>query len=126
MKKDMKIKERTYQFALEIIKLTRKMPKDTTGFVLGNQLMKSGTSVGANVEEATGAYSKDDFTYKMSLALKEARESNYWLRLLRDSGIIKNTKIDESIKEAKNLKNILSAIVKTSKEGKGRKVKAGS
>lgn len=78
MKKNMKIKERTYQFALEIIKLTRKMPKDTTGFVLGNQLMKSGSSVGANVEEAT------------------------------------------------NLKNILSAIVKTSKEGKGRKVKAGS
>jgi four helix bundle protein len=92
-----KIKERSFEFAIKIIQLVKHIPKDTTGFVIGKQLIKSGTSIGANVEEATGAYSKDDFTYKMSIALKEARETNYWLRLLRDSGIIINSKVEDYI-----------------------------
>ncbi len=116
MKDDKKIKERAYEFSINIIKLTIKLPKDTAGFVLGRQLMKSGTSIGANVEEATGAFSKDDFIFKMNIALKEARESNYWLRLIRDAGLLKDINIEEILEESENLKNILSAIVKTSKE----------
>ncbi len=116
MKNDIKIKERAYEFAIKIIKLTKKLPKDTGGFVLGRQLIKSGTSIGANVEEATGAFSKDDFIFKMNIALKEARETNYWLRLIRDAGMLKNPEVEDTLNESKNIKNILSAIVKTSKE----------
>jgi len=116
MKDDKKIKERAYDFSINIIKLVIKLPKDTAGLVLGRQLVKSGTSIGANVEEATGAFSKDDFIFKMNIALKEARESNYWLRLIRDAGLLKEINIKEILDESENLKNILSAIVKTSKE----------
>lgn len=86
------------------------------GFVLGRQLVKSGTSIGANVEEATGAFSKDDFIFKMNIALKEARETNYWLRLLYDSGMLKTEDVKNALRESEHLKNIISAIVKTSKE----------
>jgi four helix bundle protein len=79
------IKERTYDFALRIIKLSKSIPTTREGNILAKQVMRSGTSIGANVEEATGAFSKDDFTYKMNIALKEARETHYWLRLIRDS-----------------------------------------
>ncbi len=111
-----KIKERSFEFAINIIQLGKELPKDTAGFVLGKQLLRSGTSIGANIEEATGAYSKDDFTYKMNIALKEARETNYWLRLLKESGILNGVKIENYIEESLNLRNILSAIVKTAKE----------
>ena len=116
MRTDIKIKERSFEFAVGIITFTKKIPKDTTGFVIGKQLIRSGTSIGANIEEATGAYSKDDFTYKMSIALKESRETNYWLRLLRESGIIKNADVDDILEESQHIINIISAIVKTSKE----------
>jgi len=79
------IQKKSYQFALEIIKLVQQFPRTTVGFVIGNQLLKAGTSVGANVEEAIGGFRRNDFTYKMSIAQKEARESHYWLRLTRDS-----------------------------------------
>jgi four helix bundle protein len=115
MKDNKKVKGRTYEFSINIINFVRKLPTDTAGFVLGRQLLRSGTSIGANVEEATGAFSKDDFTFKMNIALKEARETNYWLRLLRDSGIIKEIDIKEALDESEHLKNILSAIVRTSK-----------
>jgi len=116
MKDNKKIKERTYEFAIEIINLVNKLPKNTGGYVLGRQLIRSGTSIGANIEEATAAFSKDDFIFKVSIALKEARETNYWLRLIKDSGLLKSVDLDSIISEAENIKNILSAIVKTSKE----------
>ncbi len=88
-KDNRKIKERSYEFAVHIIRIVGNVSKDPAGFILGRQLLKSGTSIGANIEEATGAFSKDDFTFKMNIALKEARETNYWLRLLYDSGMLK-------------------------------------
>jgi four helix bundle protein len=109
------ITDRTFNFSIDIVKFAKHIPKDPVGFVLGRQLIKSATSIGANVEEATGAYSKDDFTFKMNIALKEARETNYWLRLLRESGVVKNKAIEKLLDESLNVKNILSAIVKTSK-----------
>lgn len=116
MKDNKKIKERAYEFAIEIINLVNKLPKSTSGYVLGRQLIRAGTSIGANVEEATAAFSKDDFIFKVNIALKEARETNYWLRLVKDSELLRSSDIDPIISESDNIKNILSAIVKTSKE----------
>ena len=90
MKKDNIIKNKSYELALSIIKLVRDIPKCSEGYVICNQLCKSGTSVGANVEEAIAGFSKEDFSYKMNIALKEARESHYWLRLLKDSELVKS------------------------------------
>ena len=115
MSKQNIIKDKSYVFALEIIGLVRKFPNNNEGFILGKQLLRSATSIGANVEEAVGAFTKNDFTYKMNLALKEARETNYWLRLVRDSKLV-NTEIESYIKSSEELRKILIAIVKKSKD----------
>ena len=114
MVKENIIRDKSYAFALSIIDLVRKFPKQNDGFVIGKQLLRSGTSVGANVEEAIGAFSKKDFTYKMNSALKEARETHYWLRLVRDSKLVK-FELESHIEKAEELKRILSSIVKASK-----------
>lgn len=109
--KDNVVLNKSFDFALEIIELY-KILKSKNEFVISKQLLRSGTSVGANVEEATAAQSKKDFTTKMSIASKEARETRYWLRLLNQSKLVeydyKNylNKIDELIR-------IITAIVKT-------------
>ena len=115
MKKD--INERTYNFALRIIKLVRLLPKETAAFVIGRQLVASGTSIAANVEEAQGAFSKDDFIYKMQTAYKEALETNLWLRLVKDAEWCRNdTELKSLVQESLELKKILVSIVKSSKE----------
>ncbi len=110
------IVERSYRFALRIIKLVNSLPKNRTSDIIGRQLLKSGTSIGANIEEAQSGYSKNDFTNKMSIAQKEARETNYWLRLLRDSNQIKKDLITDILIESEELSKMLYSIVKTSKE----------
>jgi len=77
-------KDKTYKFALDIVILYRQMVRQSE-FILSKQLLRSGTSIGANVEEAIAGQSRKDFISKMSIASKEARETNYWLRLIRDS-----------------------------------------
>ena len=109
-----KLEERTSKFSLRIIKLVGTLPGSSLGNVLGSQVLRSGTSVGANVEEAIGAISKREFAYKMSIAAKEARETHYWLRLIRDSGLVKAE--FSLIQEALEIKKILSKTVKTAKE----------
>ena len=74
MKKKNIIQEKSYTFALEIIELVRKFPRNMEGLIIGRQLLRSATSVGANVEEAIGAFTKKEFSYKMSISLKEIRE----------------------------------------------------
>ena len=113
MKKD--ICNRTYVFALKVIGFVKKLPKETSAFVLGKQLVASAASVAANIEEAQGAFSKDDFIYKMQTAFKEALETNLWLRMIRDAKLVKNEEADSLIQESLELKKILSAIVKNSK-----------
>ena len=78
------IKEKSYSFALQIIRLYKSLLKQNE-FVLSKQLLRSGTSIGANVEEALAGQSRADFLSKMSIASKEARETHYWLRLIRDN-----------------------------------------
>jgi len=106
------IKDKTYQFALEIIFLYKKM-QDQNEFILSKQIVRSGTSIGANVEEATAAQSRKDFISKMSISSKEARETNYWLRLLRDSKLCERIDYTHLIKESEEIIKILTSIVKT-------------
>ena len=106
------IKEKTYQFALKIICLYRELIKNKE-FVLSKQLLRAGTSIGANVEEATAAQSKKDFISKMSIASKEARETNYWLRLLRDSKLCENKTLHCLLEESEEIIKLLTSIVKT-------------
>ena len=109
--KDNVVLNKSFDFALEIIELY-KILKSKNEFVISKQLLRSGTSIGANVEEATAAQTKRDFATKMAIASKEARETRYWLRLLNKSKFVeydyKNylNKIDELIR-------IITAIVKT-------------
>ena len=114
-----KLDERTYKFALRVLKLVDVLPRTTKGEILGRQALRSGTSIGANIEEAYAASSKRDFSNKMSIALKEARETHFWLRLIRDSGLIPDRQIEPLIQEALEVKLILGKTVATSKKTKG-------
>lgn len=111
--KDNIIQKKSYEFALQVIALYRKLCKSNE-FVLSKQLLRSGTSIGANVEEAQAGQSKADFISKMSIASKEAREANYWLRLLRDSRTIDEIEVKLLLAESEAIINILTSIVKTS------------
>ena len=114
MKTENKILEMTFDFSLQIISLYKKLIEQKE-FVISKQLLRSATSIGANVEEATAAQSRKDFISKMSIASKEARESKYWLRLLEKSKLVD---IDYSnyLITVEHLINILTKIVTTSQE----------
>ncbi|MGI8600519.1 MAG: four helix bundle protein [Chitinophagaceae bacterium] len=112
MKKENIILERSFDFALSIITLYQQLVSNKE-YVLSKQLLRSGTSIGANIEEATAAISKRDFIAKMSIASKEARETRYWLLLLQKSQIVKFD-FTAYINEINQIINILTAIVKTS------------
>lgn len=111
MNKPQDIRERTLEFAVKVITLAEQLPKTNAGNVLAKQLIRSGTSIGANVEEATAASSKEDFTYKMNIALREARETHYWLRIIKETKMISSAQIDSLLQEAEEIKKILGAIV---------------
>ena len=106
------IKEKSYNFAIDIVGLYKRMLKQNE-FILSKQIVRSGTSIGANVEEAIAAQSRKDFISKMSIASKEARETNYWLRLFRDTNLLKKTDLTKLIIESEELIKILTSIVKT-------------
>jgi four helix bundle protein len=111
-KKENIILTKTFNFAKNITKLYVELKKDKI-FELASQLFKSGTSIGANVEEAQAAQSKRDFIAKMSIAAKEARETKYWLRLLKETEI-SAVEVDNLLNDIEDIINILSKIVKTS------------
>jgi four helix bundle protein len=116
------IDKRVYEFTISIINFVRSLPSEMAARELGRQLLRSGTSIAANIEEARGGFSKEDFTYKMSVAFKEARETNLWLRLLCDTGIVSTKKLDGLLTESAEIRNILGATVKTSRSNrKGQK-----
>jgi four helix bundle protein len=107
------VKDKSYAFALRVISLTRWL-REQKEFEIARQILRSGTAIGANVEEALAGISRPDFIAKMSIASKEARETHYWLRLLRDSKIIPESKIAPLEAENLELIRLLTAIVKTS------------
>jgi four helix bundle protein len=108
------IRDKSFVFALKIIELSASLKKDSN-YEIASQVLRSGTSIGANVEEAQAAQSRKDFISKLSISSKEARETKYWLRLIKESKIT-NYKIDELINECDELVSILTKIVKTSSE----------
>lgn len=106
------VKNKSYHFALQIIKVSREL-KNQKEYEIANQLFRSGTSIGANIEEALAGISDRDFIAKMSISSKEARETNYWLRLIKDSEI-QITNIDILLNSSIELIKMLTSIVKTS------------
>ena len=110
------IKEKSYAFALRII-ATAKWLREHGGYELCSQLVRAGTGISANVGEASAAVSCADFVAKMAIASKEARETHYWLRLLRDSKTVPTPKITPLLDHCLELVRILTAIVKTSQNG---------
>ncbi len=110
------IAEKSVNYALRVIQLHRELEKSSAGRVLGKQLIRSGTSVGANIQEAQAAQSKADFIAKMSIAHKEARETAYWLRLIRQSELIPLSCLDSLEDETVEIVKIISSILLTSKQ----------
>jgi four helix bundle protein len=109
------LSERLLDYAVRIIKLVEALPATIIGKRIGDQLLRSGTSVGANYEEAQGAESHLDFVHKLQIALKELRESNYWLRVLAKSGVLPPERLREIVDESNQLCKILSKAVATAK-----------
>ncbi len=120
--KETDLNKRLYNFALKIVLLVRSLPKELAAYEIGRQLLKAGISVAANYEEARGGFSKEDFIYKINTAFKEAKETNFWLRLLRDSKIAKEDQVKELINESKEIGNILGKSVKTAKERNKKRI----
>ncbi|CAM4235273.1 four helix bundle protein [Gillisia limnaea] len=112
MNKDNIILTKSFDFALQIIELCKQM-KAQNEYVISKQVLRSGTSIGANIQEATAGISKRDFTHKMSIASKEARETKYWLRLIQHSQIV-DVEISNLLVQVEELIRILTSIVKTS------------
>ena len=109
------VREKSFVFALDIIKLNRALV-DEREYVISKQLMKSGSAIGAIIEEAIGAESRRDFLHKMSMAHKEARETYYWLRLLDESDLIRDFDLSGYLAAADELIRLLVAITRTVKE----------
>lgn len=107
---------KSFEFALSILDLTLKLNHHYKVYSLSDQLLRSGTSIGANVEEAIGAFSKKDFLYKMTIAYKEARESHYWLRLIHASENFQEIHKALPTEQAIELQKIIGSICKTSKQ----------
>ena len=109
------LKNKSYEFAIEIIKLYKYLCSESKEFVLSKQLLRSGTSVGAMVREAEFAQSKADFIHKLSIALKEANESRYWLDLIKDSNYITSEHFDLIYPRNNEIIKLLVSSIKTLK-----------
>ncbi|MBI5764672.1 MAG: four helix bundle protein [Planctomycetes bacterium] len=107
---------RTFEFAIRVLRLVKCLQNDTVGNVVARQLARSGTSVGANVEEAQGSHSRAEFVRRMGIARSEAREAHYWLRIIGEVGLVKPSRLVKIIKESEEILKILTAIVKNSRK----------
>lgn len=114
--KDNIIIKKSYSFALEVIKIYKLLVNDKKEYVLSKQMLRSGTSVGANIHEAVASESKRDFVHKLGIAVKEARETNYWLNLLKDSQYIDEEQFKSLDNNCGEITRILSSIILTTKE----------
>ena len=113
--KDNPLKDMSYQFAIRIVELSQYLQRDMKEFVLSKQVLRSGTAVGALIREAEFGQSKADFTSKMSISLKEANETEYWLSLLKDTDFISEDQFMRLQSDCKELIAMLVSTVKTSK-----------
>ena len=110
--KDIDIVKRTFDFAVNIIGFAEKLSENHgTDKIIAQQVLRCGTSVGANVEEAQAGESRADFIHKLKIALKEARETNYWLRLISQAKIVSEKDVDFFIKESDEILRVISQII---------------
>jgi len=114
------LKEKSYAFALRMVKLYRFIVTRNKEYVLSKQVLRSGTSIGANIEEAGQAQSKADFVHKLAVAQKEAFETAYWLRLLRDSKYLSPAQAESLLSDCVELQKMVTASIKTAKRNSRR------
>ena len=107
--------EKSFAFAVRIVKLYKYMMEEKREFTLAKQVLRSGTSVGANIEEAVGGYTKKDFRAKMSIAYKEIRETKYWLRLLKETEYLSPEQFESLHADAEEIARMLFRIIESSK-----------
>ncbi|MBD2152484.1 four helix bundle protein [Pseudanabaena sp. FACHB-1277] len=115
MKSDNLVQQKSYAFALRIVRLYQHLTNTKKEYVLSKQILRSGTSIGANVEEAIGGQSKADFISKLSIAYKEARETSYWLRLLKDTDYLTQKEFESIYPDVEELCRIIGSIQKSTK-----------
>ncbi len=115
--------DRLTDFAVRIIKLSQTLPKNLVGQQVARQVLKSGTSAGANYEEARGAESKSDFIHKLGIVLKELKETRYWLRVVIRAELVKSPRIEPLLKECEELCAMAGKSVLTAKRNRPRKKK---
>lgn len=109
---------KSYAFALRMVKLYQHLSQEKREFVLSKQTLRAGTSIGANIEEANQAESRSDFIHKLAIANKEAFETHYWLRLLKDSELLNNKQAQSLINDCDELRRLLTSSIKTSRNRK--------
>lgn len=110
------IADKSFDFAIDIVDLYKKLSTSNKNYVLLNQILRSGTSIGANVKEGLRGQSKKDFLAKMYIALKEADETEYWILLLVKTGFIENDLGNEILNKCREISKILNSIIKTTKK----------
>jgi four helix bundle protein len=115
MKLENVVQTKSYAFAVRIVKLYQHLINTKKEYVLSKQILRSGTSIGANVEEAIGGQSKSDFISKLSIAYKEARETSYWLRLLKDTDYLTLKEFESIYPDIEELCRIIGSIQKSTK-----------
>ncbi len=119
------IAERLLNLAVRVLRLVNALPKTLAGRHIGSQLMRSGTSPGANYEEARGAESRSDFVHKLSIAWKETRETHYWIKVIHKAELIQPRRMSDLLTETNELTAILSQSLKTARKNT-RKIKRRS
>ncbi len=107
------LKEKSYRFALRIVKLYQYLANEKKEFVVSKQVLRSGTSIGANIEEANQAQSKSDFIHKLSISQKESFETHYWIRILRDSDFLVEKLADSLLEDCEEIQKLITSSIKT-------------
>lgn len=116
MKNDNILVDKSFKFAVRIVKLYKYLCDSKKEFTLSKQLLRSGTSIGVNINEAQDAQSKNDFTSKLSISLKEARETKYWIELLKETDYLTNKEADNILEDSIEIIKLLVSIIKSAKE----------
>ena len=116
MKKNNVVQEKSFAFAVAIVELCQYLVNNKKQYDMGRQLLRSGTSIGANIEEAIGGQSKKDFFAKLTISYKEARETHYWLRLLMRTNILEEERGKPLLKSCEELLRLIGSIQKTIRE----------
>jgi len=109
------VEEKSFRFAVRIVKLNQYLRTKKKEYVLSKQLLRSGTSIGANIAESQHAQSKADFISKLEIALKETSETKYWLRLMKETGFLSSSEFDSIFPDCVELEKLLVRIIKTTK-----------